>query len=130
MAMDPGTRKAVVEKLAAALRGHCPPLVCVKDTRDACEVIGNIPHPYGSTKKIVPGMHFASVVAHKDMVSFHFMPIYYHRKEFESVAPALLKCLKGKACFNFKTEDQIDTRELDQLLNRGARAWKKLGYIR
>ena len=130
MAMTPDTRKAVFEKLSTALKSQCPPMVCVKDTATAYEIIGNVPSPYGSRKKVVPGILFASVVAHREMVSFHFMPVYYHRKDFEPVAPALLQSLKGKACFNFRSEDQIDTTELEALLGKGVQAWKKLGYVR
>jgi hypothetical protein len=64
------------------------------------------------------------------MVSFHFMPIYYHREDFVDAAPTLLKSLKGKACFNFKKVEQIDERELDAMLKKGAQAWKKMGYMK
>jgi len=128
--MTPDTRNAIFSSLAAALRKQCPPMVCLKDKPGALEIIGNIPVPYGSRKRIVPGMSFASVAVRKDMVSFNFMPIYFHREGYESVAPNLLKCLKGKACFNFRRSDQIDGNELDALLKKGAQVWKKLGYIR
>ena len=130
MPMSAETRTALFTELSAALRRQSPPLVCVKETASACEFIGNIPVPYGSRKKIVPGMAFASVVVHRDMVSFHFMPIYYHRDEFAPAAPTLLRRLKGKACFNFTSEGQIDRKELQALLERGVRAWRKLGYVR
>ena len=130
MPMTPETRKMIFTALSAALRNQCPPMVCVKDTSSAFEIIGNVPVPYGSTKRIVPGMYFASVVARKEMVSFYFMPIYYHREAFEKIAPGLLTCLKGKACFNFRKADQLNAKELDALLGKGAQAWKKLGYIR
>jgi len=57
------------------------------------------------------------------------MPIYYHQKEFAGFIPTLLKCLKGKACFNFTKDEQLDLKELETLLKEGARAWKKLGYL-
>jgi len=130
MPMTLETRETIFTALSAALRKCCPPMVCVKDTSSVCEIIGNVPLPYGSRKKIVPGISFASAVARKDMVSFYFMPIYYHRDEFEKVAPGLLGCLKGKACFNFRKADQVNTKEVEALLRHGARAWKKLGYLR
>jgi hypothetical protein len=130
MALKPQIRKAIFDKLKASLNKQCPPMVCSKDTADCCDIIGNIPHPYGSTKKIVPGMYFASAVSHKNMVSFHFMPIYYHEKDYVGVAPTLLKSLKGKACFNFKKVEEIDENELDAMLEKGAQAWKKLGYMK
>jgi len=130
MPMTAETRKALFTALSAALRRRSPPMVCIKETASACEFIGNIPVLYGSRKKIVPGMAFASVVVHRDMISFHFMPIYYHRAEFAAVAPTLVGYLKGKACFNFRNVDQIDGKELEALLKKGVQAWKKLGYVR
>jgi hypothetical protein len=130
MALKPEIRKAIFQKLKTSLGKQCPPMVCFKDTASCYEIIGNTPVPYGSTKKIVPGMYFASAVPRKDMVSFYFMPIYYHRQDYVDVAPTLLKSLKGKACFNFKKVEQIDERELDAMLKKGAQAWKKLGYMK
>lgn len=129
MALKPGIRNAIFDKLKASLEKQCPPMVCSKNTVSCFEIIGNTPVPYGSTKKIVPGMYFASAVARKDMVSFYFMPIYYHQKDFIDVAPTILRSLKGKACFNFKKVEQIDENELDAMLKKGAKAWKRLGYV-
>ena len=130
MALTPEIREAIFNRLKASLKKQCPPMVCTKDT-DAChEIIGNAPVPYGSTKKIVPGMYFASAVARKNFVSFYFMPIYYHQKDYAGVCPTLLKSLKGKACFNFKKGEHIDTKELDVMLAKGGVAWKKLGYMK
>jgi hypothetical protein len=130
MALTSEIREAIFNGLKASLKKHCPPMVCTKDT-DACyEIIGNTPVPYGSTKKIVPGMYFASAVTHNDFVSLHFMPIYYRQKDYAGVCPALLKSLKGKACFNFRKVEQVDKKELDVMLKKGGEAWKKLGYMK
>ena len=130
MALKPEIREAILEILKRSLKKLCPPMVCTKETSVSIEIIGNTPVPYGSTKKIVPGMYFASAVARKDMVSFYFMPVYYHRADYVDIAPTLLRSLKGKACFNFKKLEQLETKELDQLLKKGVSAWKKLGYTR
>jgi hypothetical protein len=105
-------------------------MVCSKDTADIFEIIGNTPVPYGSSKKIMPGMYFACAVVRRNMVSFYFMPVYYHQKDFLDVAPNLLKNLKGKACFHFTKIEQIDDKEMDAMLKKGTLAWKKLGYIK
>ena len=130
MALTPETRKIIFDMLKASLKKQCPPMVCSKDTASSFETIGNTPHPYGSKKKIVPGMYFASAIARKDMVSFYFMPIYYHREDYVDVAPTLLKNLKGKACFNFKRVEHINESELNAMLKKGVQAWKKLGYMK
>jgi len=85
--------------------------------------------PYGSTKKIIPGMYFASAVARKDMVSFYLFPLYADFDKFEGSAPELWKCLKGKTCFNFKKAADIHPKELKSLLSKGVQLWKKSGYL-
>ncbi len=129
MGLKPETKEALFGTLKAGLEKLCPPMVCSKDKSGVYEIIGNRPVPYGSTKKIVPGMYFASVVVRKDMVSFYFMPIYYRKDLFAPVAPALLKSLKGKACFNFRKVEQVDEKELKALLDKGVKAWKKMKYV-
>lgn len=104
-------------------------MVVSKESRDAMELIGNTPVPYGSTKKIVPGMYFCSFVARKDMVSFYFFPLY-HDTSFVEAIPTLRKTLKGKTCFNIKKADQLDEKELAALLKKGVSAWKKAGYVK
>jgi len=129
MPLTPTARESIFGKLKSALERQCPPMVCLKNKAGVYEIIGNKPVPYGSTKKIVPGMYFASVVARKDMVSFYFMPIYYRVELFAPVAPTLLKSLKGKACFNFRKVEHVDEKELKALLATGIRAWKKQQYV-
>jgi hypothetical protein len=130
MPLKPEIRKAIFDKLKSSLERQCPPMVCVKDKPDTYEILGNKPVPYGSTKKLVPGMYFVSIVARKEMVSFYFMPIYYDRQNYFDVAPTLLKSLKGKACFNFRKMEQINEKELDTVLKKGVQVWKKCGYLK
>ena len=129
MPLSAESRTEIFETIKASLKKQIPPMVISKDTKDVFEIMGNKPVPYGYKKEIVPGMYFSSVVARKDMVSFYFFPIYYHIDEFKTLVPTLLKCLKGKTCFNFKKTDQVNTKELNALLNKGAKAWKENGYM-
>jgi hypothetical protein len=130
MPLKPEVRRNIFNKLKSALKKQSPPMVCTKDKADCYELIGNKPVPYGSRKKIVPGIYFASTVARKDMVSFYLFPLYYHEKEFAKLAPTAMKCLKGKTCFNFKKEEQVIDKEIDALLEKGAAMWKKSGYMK
>ena len=71
------TRNLIFNKLKRNLGKIIPPLVVSIDLLNTSfEVIGNKPVPYWSTKKIVPGMFFASIVQRKDSVAFHFFPYY------------------------------------------------------
>ena len=129
MPLNDETRKHIFDTVKSVLEKQSPPLVISKNSAEVFELIGNKPVPYGSKKQIVPGMYFSSVVARKDMVSFYFFPIYYHEDDFKDLIPTLIKCLKGKTCFNFKKVEQVDEKELNALLKKGVQAWKKNGYM-
>jgi hypothetical protein len=82
MPLKPEDKTAIIAQLRKSLSKCCPPMVVSKDTEDTLELIGNKPVPYGSKKKIVPGMYFASFVARKDSVSLYFFAIYFHAKDY------------------------------------------------
>jgi hypothetical protein len=125
------TRTNIFNTLASALEKCSPPMVSRSDEKkQSIELMGNKPVPYGHDKKIIPGMYFASVAQRSDSVAFYFFPIYYKPEQFRKIAPTLLKFLKGKTCFHFKKEDQINLKELDALLKLGVHAWKAEGYMK
>ncbi len=130
MPLAPEIRKEIFEKIRSALERQVPPMVVSKERADVFELSGNKPVPYGSKKEIVPGMYFSSVVARKDMISFYFFPLYYHEDDFKDLIPTMIKCLKGKTCFNFKKSEQVDEKELNALLKKGVKAWMKNGYMK
>jgi hypothetical protein len=123
------TRFRIFDKLKKNLEKYSPPLVMKTDSlHHSCELMGNKPVPYGYNKKIVPGMFFAAIAQRKDSVTFHFFPCYMD-PSFQEVAPLLYKCLKGKTCFHFRTEEQVNEKELNLLLKKGLKAWKQAGYM-
>ena len=123
------TRKLIFDKLKTNLAKCSPPMVVnTKAKADNYELIGNKPVPYGYDKKIVPGMYFASIAHRKDSVVLYFFPAYYNNKLME-VAPSLYACLKGKTCFHFKKEEQVNEKELQTLLKKGMETWEKEGYM-
>lgn len=122
------TRKLIFNKLKKNLEICIPPMVVkTGSSHHSYEIIGNKPVPYGYNKRIVPGMFFAALAQRKDSVTFHFFPSYLDTK-LKEVAPSIYKCLKGKTCFHFKKEEQINEKELKALLKKGMAAWKKAGY--
>jgi hypothetical protein len=124
------TKHAIFNRLKVNIEKFTPPLKVNREADpNSFEVIGNTPVPYGSTKKIVPGMYFASIVNRKDSVVFYFFPCYSNTKLLEMV-PSLTKFLKGKTCFHFTKEEQVDEKELKVLLKNGISVWKKEGYIK
>ena len=104
-------------------------MVVVKDKADMYELIGNKAVPYGYKKEIIPGMYFATTAIKKDSVTFYFFPIYFKPASYVKSAPSLMKLLKGKTCFHFKKEEQVNEKELNALLKLGVQAWRKEGYL-
>jgi hypothetical protein len=124
------TRGSIFNLLKKNLEKCVPPLVVSIDLASkSYELIGNKPVPYGYSKKIVPGMYFASLAQRKDSVVLYFFPAYMNSK-LTDLAPILCKCLKGKTCFHFKKEEQVNEKELSLLLKAGVDAWKKAGYMK
>jgi hypothetical protein len=129
MAITDATRLIIFNKLKTQLNKIAPPMVAkCDDAAMVYEIMGNKPVPYGYDKKIVPGMYFASIAQRKDSVAFYFFPAYLN-EGMQAHAPSLFKCLKGKTCFHFKKEEQVDENELANLLDAGLQAWIKLGYM-
>ncbi len=129
MPLSPLVKKEIIDMLSSALLKCVPPMVVENHTKDAMQIMGNKPVPYGHSKKIVPGMYFSSFVGRKDMVSFYFFPMYMN-DEFLKLIPNFSKVLKGKTCFNIKKPEQIYEKELAALLKKGVVAWKKMGYMK
>ena len=129
MPISPETREEIFNKLKNTLKKYSPPMIAGKGSVHGYELIGNKPVPYGSTKKIIPGMFFAAVANRKDSVTFHFFPCYMNKAMLES-APNLVKKLKGKTCFHFKKVEDVNEKELNALLKKGVVAWKKMGYMK
>ena len=130
MALSDETRQKIYDRLKSNLEKFSPPMVSVKNPdNQGFELIGNKPVPYGYNKKIVPGMYFASIAHRKDSVAFYFFPCYMN-PQYRGIAPSLHTCLKGKTCFHFKKEEQVNEAELIAMLKRGVESWKKAGYMK
>jgi hypothetical protein len=130
MPLTDETRKNIYDRLRRNLEKYSPPMVShEKPGMHDYELIGNKPVPYGYDKKIVPGMYFASIAHRKDSVAFYFFPCYMN-PSFREIAPSLHKCLKGKTCFHFKKEEQVNEDELNAMLKKGVEAWSKAGYMK
>lgn len=108
---------------------HVPPLVVSRTGPDLLELIGNVPVPYGSTKKIVPGMYFCTLQRRKAAVSFYLFPLYAHPELAEVLAAGTRKCLTGKTCFRFTKQEQFDEKSFRKLLKASVQCWKKNGYL-
>lgn len=68
----------------------------------------------------------AAVQVRKSYVSYHLMPLYMNRALMATVPAALRKRMQGKACFNFKTIDRTEAKELAAVTKKGLAAFKDL----
>lgn len=130
MPLNPEDKKNIFNKLKSILEKQTPPMVVSKEKEGVYELMGNKPVPYGYKKTMVPGMYFSSIVVRKDSVNFSFFPIYFHHEDYKKISPSVLKHLKGKTCFHFKKPEQVNEKELNAMLKKGAQAWKKEGYMK
>ena len=67
----------------------------------------------------------AAVQVRKSYVSYHLMPIYMNPALMATVSAALRKRMQGKACFNFKTIEPSEAKELATLTKKGLAGFKE-----
>ena len=72
---------------------------------------------------------FVSALIQKGYVGFYFMPIYGHKPLGEALHPELMKCLKGKACFHIKKNDDQLFKQIKEALKMGYDVYKKRGWL-
>ena len=64
-------------------------------------------------------LYFAGVRTGKAYVSFHLMPVYACPELLKGMSPELKKRMQGKSCFNFKSVDEKQFKELAGLTKAG-----------
>ena len=68
----------------------------------------------------------AGVKIGKSYVSYHFLPLYLCPELARELSPVLRKRLQGKACFNFKTIDTAQKKELAAFTKKGLSGFDKI----
>ena len=71
---------------------------------------------------------FAGVEIKKNYVSYHLMSVYVYPDLVEDISDALRKRMQGKACFNFKTEDDALFAELAAVTRAGWERFQAQGW--
>lgn len=132
----PATAKApkpnlatIYDELQSVLEKYAPPFTplttYVKNKRNYILI---------SKKEVVidgrkkPEMWFCGIIEQKGYIGFYYMPIYCVPK-MSSVAPTLMKLLKGKSCFYIKQLTPELRKDIDAALKSGFEAYKKLGWV-
>src|SRR5437762_13742550 len=71
-------------------------------------------------------LYVAGVTKRKSYVSFYLMPVYACPDLKETLTPELKKRMQGKSCFNFKTIDAAQAKELERVTRVGIARFKKV----
>jgi hypothetical protein len=74
-------------------------------------------------------LNFGSVQIRKNYVSFHLFPVYMYPEMLDELSPELRKRMQGKSCFNFKSIDEPQLRELGQLTRTGFERYRKEKFV-
>ena len=72
---------------------------------------------------------FVSALIQKGYVGLYYMPIYGYKELGKQIHPELMKCLKGKACFHIKKNDDELFKQIDEALALGYDAYKKMKWV-
>jgi len=117
------------DELQTVLKRYSPPFTSVTNY-----VKGKRNYVLISKKEVVidgrkkPEMYFSGIIEQKGYVGFYYMPIYCVPR-MRSLSPALMKLLKGKACFYVKQLTPELRKDIDSALKTGFEAYKKLGWV-
>lgn len=74
-------------------------------------------------------MWFISALIQKGYVGFYYMPIYGYNELGKQLHPDLMKCLKGKACFHIKKNDDVLFQQIKEAIKIGYDFYKKSGWL-
>lgn len=119
---------AIFEKLKGLLKKHENPFVSKIDTVSRFDLWSEKEIVFAGKKR--NEMYFAEVGIKSGYVGFYYMPIYLAPDELKkSLAPELLKLLKGKSCFHVKRLDDKLLGQIEDALNIGAKMYKDMGWV-
>ncbi|HWO10211.1 MAG TPA: hypothetical protein VNN80_12045 [Polyangiaceae bacterium] len=114
--------EGVFRALRATLAAHAGKLVVKHDGPKGYQVVG--PKPFRGKELFVGAVRIG-----KAYVSYDLFPVYVAPELLEGMTPALEKRMQGKACFNFKAEDEALFRELGELTKRGVALFAEKGML-
>lgn len=72
----------------------------------------------GYNEKRKADIYFGAVQIKKNYVSYHLMPVYVNPKLLDGISSDLKKRMQGKSCFNFKSIDKTQLKELSELTKK------------
>jgi hypothetical protein len=115
--------EAVFSDLKKIMKKYEKELRLIADTHDSYSLTG----PY--SEKYKKDLWFGSVQIKKNFVSYHFMPVYMYPELLKELSPALKKRMQGKACFNFKKQDESLFNELAVFTEKGFKRFQRGDFL-
>jgi len=120
-------RQEIFEKLKNILSAQVPPLTVSQDLPGRFELISKKAVVINGVKK--PFVYFGSVIIQGSYVGLYLMHVYARPDLLTSTGPALLKTLKGKACFHIRKLDSQLEKEISLAVKDGIACYRKLAFI-
>jgi hypothetical protein len=124
----------VYEALVKILQRHAPPfrtdVPCMSGGKPSFQL--TVPKPVA-----IPGayggkpvdLQMAAVILQKGYVGFYLMCIDMNDATKKKLSPALLKLLKGKACFHVKTLDLGLRKDIQAALDLATKVYRERGWL-
>jgi len=76
-----------------------------------------------------PEVYFISLLIQKGYVGFYFMPVYAFSGTKAALHPDFMKCLKGKACFHIKQNNDQLFEQIASAIQIGYDAYLQKGWL-
>jgi len=121
--MDEQQSINVFRELKSVMASYSAPMECSEDSSDCYNLFTRHIQDNGKA------LYFGGIKINKNFVSYHLMPIYVFPELTLSMDPELKKHLKGKSCFNFKTLNASQLKQLKILTERCFNKYKSEGYL-
>jgi len=124
--------ESIFVRLRAILQKHAGRFSVTNDTPERYSLEGSVGpatlQAWGGKvkKRLIP---VAWVEIGKSYVSYHLMGLYGNARLHAGMSKELKARMQGKTCFNFKTDDEVLFKELEQLTTRGLAAFREAGFI-
>jgi hypothetical protein len=126
--------ESVYEELVKIMNRHAPPFRAdlPLHVREKKAFQLTVPKPV-----TVPGVYggkpvylqLAAAILQKGYVGFYIMCMHMNHAAKQKISPALLKLLKGKACFHLKKLDHGLRQDIEATLELGAKSYKERGWL-
>lgn len=120
-------RRAIFQKLRAILSEYSPPLAAISDVGARYELVSDKEVEWAGRQ--FKQFYFGAAIIQSNYAGLHLMHVYVHPDNRNKIPAALLKCLKGKACFHIKTTDNKLMKQIERTVSDGFKFYEKVKFV-